>query len=105
MLMAVYPSPVVALNRAIAIAELDGPEQGLQEIRAIHDVDRLSSYPFYPATLGELELRRGNYRVAKARFSTALSLARNPMERNFLQRRVDFCKESKDERNRNRRSS
>jgi len=94
MLMAIHPSPVIAINRAIAIAQLDGPERGLQEIRVIHDLDRLSSYPFYPATLGELELRRGNYLVAKAHFSTALSLARNPMEHNFLQRRIDMCKES-----------
>jgi RNA polymerase sigma factor (sigma-70 family) len=94
MLMTIHPSPVIALNRAIAIAQLDGPERGLQEIRVIHDLHRLSSYPFYPATLGELELRRGNYPVAKAHFSTALSLARNPMERNFLQRLIDTCKES-----------
>jgi len=94
LLIAIRPSPVIALNRAIAIAQLDGPEQGLQEIYAIHDLHRLSSYPFYPATLGELELRRGNYEVAKAYFSTALSLARNPMEHNFLQRRIDRCKES-----------
>lgn len=92
MLMAVHPSPVVALNRAIAITELDGPERGLEEINAIRDLDRLSSYPFYPATLGELELRRGNRPVAEAHFSTALSLARNPMECNFLRRRIDACK-------------
>ena len=94
MLMAIHPSPVIALNRAIAIAQLDGPERGLQEIRVIDDLHRLSSYPFYPATLGELELRQGNYPVAKAHFATALSLARNPMERNFLQRLIDTCKES-----------
>ena len=94
MLMAIHPSPVIALNRAIAIAQLAGPERGLQEIRLIHDLDRLSSYPFYPATLGDLELRRGNYPAAEAHFSTALSLARNPTERNFLQRRIDTCKES-----------
>ncbi len=93
LLVAIRPSPVVALNRAIAITQLDGPGRGLEEINSIHDLHRLSSYPFYPATLGELELRRGNYAVAKAHFSTALSLARNPMERNFLQRRIDTCKE------------
>jgi len=93
MLMAIRPSPVIALNRAIAITQLHGPERGLQEIRVIHDLHRLSSYPFYPATLGELELRRGNYPVAKGHFSTALSLARSAMERNFLQRRMDTCKE------------
>lgn len=94
LLLSIHPSPVVALNRAIAIAQLAGPEQGLQEICTIHDLDRLSSYPFYPATLGELELRRGNYPVAKAHFSKALSLARNHTERDFLQRRMDTCKES-----------
>ncbi|TDW99035.1 RNA polymerase sigma factor [Dinghuibacter silviterrae] len=94
MLMAIHPSPVIALNRAIAIAQLDGPEQGLREIGVIHDLHRLSSYPFYPAALGELEFRRGNYPVAKAHFSSALALARSTMERNFLQRRIDTCKKS-----------
>jgi RNA polymerase sigma factor (sigma-70 family) len=94
-LIAIHPSPVVALNRAIAITQLDGPERGLKEINAIQDLHRLSSYPFYPATLGELELRRGNCSVARAQFSAALSLARNPMERNFLQRRIDACREVK----------
>jgi RNA polymerase sigma factor (sigma-70 family) len=93
-LMAIQPSPVIALNRAIAIAELDGPERGLYEIALIQDLHRLTSYPFYPATLGELELRRGNYPVAQAHFSKALSLVRNPMERNFLQRRIDSCEGS-----------
>jgi RNA polymerase sigma factor (sigma-70 family) len=95
MLMAIQPSPIVALNRAIAIAQLHGPERGLAEINAIGDLHRLSSYPFYPATLGELELRRGKYPVAKGHFSTALSLARNPMEHDFLQRRIAACEESR----------
>ena len=93
MLMAIRPSPIVALSRAIAIAQLDGAERGLEEINAIEDLQRLSSYPFYPATVGELELRRGKCVVAKAHFSAALSLARNPMERDFLQRRIDACRE------------
>jgi RNA polymerase sigma-70 factor (ECF subfamily) len=91
MLMAIHPSPVVALNRAIAIAQVDGPERGLHEIRSIRDLDRLAAYPFYPAALGELELRLENYPAARGHFSTALSLARNPMERDFLQTRMDTC--------------
>jgi len=91
LLLTLHPSPVVALNRAIAITQLEGPERGLEAIKAIDDLQRLSSYPFYPATLGEIELRRGNDPIAKAHFSTALSLARNPMERHFLQRRIDAC--------------
>jgi RNA polymerase sigma-70 factor (ECF subfamily) len=94
MLLAAHPSPIIELNRAIAIAQRDGPERGFQEITAIHDLHRLSSYPFYPAALGELELRRGNTQTAKAHFSNALSLARNSMEANFLRRRVDICNAS-----------
>lgn len=87
-LMATRPSPVVALNRAIAIAQLEGPERGLDEIGGIVDRDRLASYPFYCAALGELELRRGRRESACQHFRAALALARNPMERRFLEQRV-----------------
>jgi RNA polymerase sigma-70 factor (ECF subfamily) len=46
-LMTIRQSPIVALNRAIAIAQRDSPERGIEEIQAIADRDRLSSYPFY----------------------------------------------------------
>ena len=91
MLLAIRPSPVVALNRAIAVAQQDGPARGLEEIRAIHDLDRLGTYPFYPATLGELELRSGHPQLARECFCRALALARSPMERRFLERRIAAC--------------
>ncbi|MBI3721031.1 MAG: hypothetical protein HY248_00630, partial [Fimbriimonas ginsengisoli] len=53
-LMTIRPSPIVALNRAIAVAQKEGPERGLEEISSITDRDRLDAYPFYPAALGEL---------------------------------------------------
>ena len=87
-LMAIRPSPVVALNRAIAVAQFEGPERGLEEIHAIKDSDRLSSYPFYSAAIGELELRSGKHDIARRHFEAALALARNPMERRFLEQRV-----------------
>jgi len=90
-LMSINPSPVVALNRAIAIAQCDGPERGLEEIRAIAGSDRLVAYPFYSAALGELELRRGRWQIAQDHFQAAVALARNPMERRFLEQRVDVC--------------
>ena len=90
-LMQLRPSPVVALNRAIAIAQLEGPERGLEEIRAIADVERLSGYPFYFAALGELELRCGKREIARGHFCAARKLARNEMERRFLERRADAC--------------
>jgi RNA polymerase sigma factor (sigma-70 family) len=90
-LMMIRPSPVVALNRAIAIAEHDGPERGLEAIHAISDSDRLATYPFYHAALGEFELRKGRHEAAQKHFRTAMALARNPMERQFLTRRLDAC--------------
>jgi RNA polymerase sigma factor (sigma-70 family) len=90
-LMDVAASPVVALNRAIAIAQRDGAERGIEALQAIRDRERLERYPFYPAALGELELRRGNRDVARQQFSVALSLARNPAERRFLEKRVTCC--------------
>jgi RNA polymerase sigma-70 factor (ECF subfamily) len=87
-LMKVRPSPVVALNRAMAIAQMDGPERGLQAIREIADADRLRSYPFYPAALGELELRCGRRQAARQHLLSALALARNAAEGRFLERRI-----------------
>ena len=90
-LMAIAPSPVVALNRAIAVGQRDGPERGLESLSSIADADRLKVYPFYPAAIGEFELRRGNYEAARARFAAAAVLARNPIERRFLERRAREC--------------
>jgi RNA polymerase sigma-70 factor (ECF subfamily) len=90
-LLAVEPTPVVALNRAVALAQRDGPERGLQEIERIKDRRRLARYPFYLAALGELELRLGKKREARSRFRAALDLARNADERRFLEGRVRSC--------------
>ena len=90
-LMAMAPSPIVALNRAIAIGQRDGPERGLECLRTIEDAARLRGYPFYPAAIGELELRRGNIEAARAHLSTAAALARNDVERRFLEKRVREC--------------
>jgi RNA polymerase sigma factor (sigma-70 family) len=89
-LMTIRPSPVVALNRAIAVAQLEGPERGLEELNAV-DSSRLATYPFYLAALGELELRLGRKDGAREHFRAALALARSPMERRFLAQRVDDC--------------
>jgi RNA polymerase sigma-70 factor (ECF subfamily) len=90
-LLTLRASPVVALNRAIAVAQHLGPERGLEEIAAIPDPARLHSYPFYFAALGELELKSGNPAAARAHLQRALELARNPAERHSLARRVKAC--------------
>jgi RNA polymerase sigma-70 factor (ECF subfamily) len=91
-LMAIRPSPVVALNRAIAIAQREGPQRGLEEVRAMEHLERLEKYPFYHAALGEFEIRSGHLADARDHFATALSLARNPMERSFFEQRIGACK-------------
>jgi RNA polymerase sigma factor (sigma-70 family) len=90
-LLSIRPSPVVALNRAIAVAQHQGAERGLEEIRAIAGLDRLAGYPFYAATLGELELRSRRHEIAAAHFQAAVALARNPMERRFFEQRLGAC--------------
>jgi RNA polymerase sigma-70 factor (ECF subfamily) len=86
--LSVAPSPVVALNRAIALGERDGPEAALRALAELEDLQRLRAYPFFHATLGELELRTENYRAAQTHFGVALGLARNDTERRFLQKRL-----------------
>jgi RNA polymerase sigma factor (sigma-70 family) len=90
-LMRVRASPVVALNRAIAVAQDQGPERGLEEISAIAGRDRLADYPFHSAAQGELELRCGRGGAARQHFQVALALARSPMERRFFERRIAAC--------------
>jgi len=90
-LMSVRPSPIVGLNRAIAIAQIAGPEKGIEEVLAIPDQERLAAYPFYFATLAELALRQGRLEAARLQFGKARALARNPMERRFLDERIAAC--------------
>jgi predicted RNA polymerase sigma factor len=89
--VSIRPSPIVALNRTIAVGPRDGPEHGAQALRAIADSDRLANYPFYHAAFGESELQAGRHKIATGYFRAALELARNPMERQFFEQRIDAC--------------
>lgn len=87
-LLALAPSPVVELNRAIAIGECHGPAAGLSALAGIDDRARLARYPFLPAAQAELELRAGDRYAARRLFEAALGLARNDAERRFLEKRL-----------------
>jgi predicted RNA polymerase sigma factor len=89
--MRIRPSPVVALNHAMAVAQADGSARGLEAIAAIDGIDRLQAYPFYEAALGELELRCGRLDAARGHLEAARELARNEPERRFLTRRIAAC--------------
>jgi RNA polymerase sigma-70 factor (ECF subfamily) len=97
-LMAIRPSPIVALNRAIAVAQQQGPARGLDEIAGIESSDRLAAYPFYHAALGELELRQGRRQIACHHFRAAAACARNPMERHFFEKRIEACAQPAEQR-------
>jgi RNA polymerase sigma factor (sigma-70 family) len=88
-LLRIRASPVVALNRAIAVAQYEGAERGLAEIEKIADIERLVEYPFYYGALGELEHQRGNGALARTHFVTASARARNRLERQFFERRAN----------------
>ena len=93
-LLRIRPSPVIALNRAIAVGQNEGPARALEEIGAISDRQRLTKYPFYFAALGEFDLRSSRYQAAREQFQKAWALARNPMERRFLEARITACERS-----------
>ncbi|HEX9107373.1 MAG TPA: DUF6596 domain-containing protein, partial [Longimicrobiales bacterium] len=90
-LMLLQPSPVVALNRAVALAQRDGPQAGLEALAALPGRERLATYPFLPASAAELELRLGRADAARKHFQTALRLARNEAERRYLEKRLQAC--------------
>ena len=86
-LIRVEPSPIVALNRAVAVAEVDGPEVGLALVeRLAADLDR---YHAFHATRADLLRRLGRSRESRAAYDRAIELAGNAAERAYLARRRD----------------
>lgn len=88
LLFQLRPSPVVALNRAIALGEAHGPEEGLRALGELQDRERLAAYPFLPAAEGRLLLRAGRRAEAAESFAQAVKLARNPAERQLFTARL-----------------
>ena len=84
-------SPVVALNRAVAVANVHGPETGLQTLRAIRNREKLDSYYLFYSVFGELEMRLNNHAVAAEQFRKAFELAETKSERAFLLKRLQRC--------------
>lgn len=82
-LLAVTPTPVVALNRAVAVAEVDGPAAGLA---LVADLD-LPRFPLYHAIRADLLDRLGRAEEAVAAYTTAIGLTRNSAERALLERK------------------
>jgi len=84
-LLAVAPSPVVALNRAVAVAEIDGPEVALALVEPL----QLSAYHAWHATRADLLRRLGRSDEARSAYDAAIGLAGNDAEQRFLRNRRD----------------
>ncbi len=84
-------SPIVALNRAIVVANISGPQAGLDSIAAISDADKLKSYYLFYAALGEFEEQLNHREAAAAHFRKAVELAELKSEKTFLSKRLRAC--------------
>ena len=84
----VQPSPVVALNRAVAVAMVDGPQPALSVLDNLGRDGRLDGYHLYHAARAEFLRRSGSLAAAAQSYAQALQLAANESERRFLQRRL-----------------
>jgi RNA polymerase sigma-70 factor (ECF subfamily) len=89
LLMAVWPSPVVALNRAVAVGFADGPEAGLAGLDALGAEPQLAGYGYLPAARAAFLLRLGRVEEARLAYQEALLLTENATERSYLVERLD----------------
>jgi RNA polymerase sigma-70 factor (ECF subfamily) len=91
-LLRIHQSPVVELNRAVAIAMCEGPEQGLRLIDALLAREHLSDYHLAHSARADLCRRLGRIPEARASYEKALALARQESEQRFLARRLEELK-------------
>jgi RNA polymerase sigma factor (sigma-70 family) len=82
------PSPVIVLNRAVAISMLRGPDAAIEELENLKQDSSMKAYYLFPATLAELHMRKGDKRSAAEYYERALQLVGTEPERRFLQRKL-----------------
>lgn len=87
-LLSVWPSPVVALNRTVAVSMVSGPEQALEQVAELEKDSRLARYQYLPAIKADLLHRLGRPEEASIAYRQALELAGNDTERVFLAERL-----------------
>lgn len=87
-LLSVWPSPVVALNRAVAVSMVSGPAQALADVVELEKGGRLAKYQYLPAIKADLLRRLGRSEEASIAYRRALELTENDAEREFLAERL-----------------
>jgi predicted RNA polymerase sigma factor len=85
------PSPVVELNRAVAVAMASGPAAGLEIVDTLVSDPSLKAYHLLPSVRGDFLFKLGRFTEAQAEFQRAASLTRNSREREFLLDRARAC--------------
>jgi predicted RNA polymerase sigma factor len=90
-LAALLPSPVVELNRAVALGMAFGPAAGLAHVDALMDEPSLKTYHLLPSVRGDLLAKLGRKDEARAEFERAASMTRNARERTLLLERAAAC--------------
>lgn len=86
------PSPVIALNRAVAVSMASGPEAGLTLVDALASEPALGRYHLLPSIRADLLYKLGRHAEARSEFERAATLTRNSRERTFLLNRAAACK-------------
>jgi RNA polymerase sigma-70 factor (ECF subfamily) len=90
----ITPSPIVELNRAVALAMLFGPAAGLEIVDALREEPALKTYHLLPSVRGDLLRKLGRFGEARAEFEAAAALTRNERERKLLLDRAASCIDS-----------
>lgn len=90
-LLAAQPSPVIALNRAVAVGFRDGPTAGLAELETLAGAPELAGYHLAPAARADFLRRSGRMSEAAEAYLEALDLAPTDADRRFLHRRLREC--------------
>lgn len=90
-LVDVVPSPVVELNRAVAVSMADGPAAGLAILESLLDEPALRGYHLLPSVQGDLLYRLGRLPEAREAFLRAAAMTRNEREKSVLTQRADSC--------------
>ncbi len=92
-LVAMNHSPVVALNRAVALAMVEGPELGMRALEKISHLPPMKSYYLFPATLAEFFVQMKDFEKAANYYQQALELVGTEPERKFLVKKMKVCEE------------
>ena len=90
-LVRMHPSPIYLLNRAIVVAEIEGPRAGIEALQHVAIDGSMDRYHLFDATLGELYRRAGELAEARRHFEAAKSKTVSPSDRELIDRRLAMC--------------